>query len=114
MHTFCVYHLKEGCMKTKLLRILLVWLGWLLVAVAPVWSAEPIFIGLSAPITGNYAEYGNNWKKAMDIAVERINQRGGIKGRPIQLVVEDSKSDPKDSAHCAKVRVRQPDCGRTR
>ena len=66
------------------------------------WGAEPIFIGLSAPITGNYAEYGNNWKKAMDIAVERINQRGGIKGRPLQLVVEDSKSDPKDSAQIAQ------------
>jgi len=89
-------------MKTKVLRILLVWLGWLLVAGVPASSAEPIYIGLSAPITGNYAEYGNNWKKAMDIAVERINQRGGIKGRPLQLVVEDSKSDPKDSAQIAQ------------
>ena len=60
------------------------------------WTGEPISVGLSAPMTGNYAEYGNNWKKAMDIAVEKINQKGGIKGRPLQLVVEDSKSDPKE------------------
>ncbi len=66
------------------------------------WSGEPISIGLSAPMTGNYAEYGNNWKKAMDIAVERINQKGGIKGRALQLIVEDSKSDPKDAAQIAQ------------
>jgi branched-chain amino acid transport system substrate-binding protein len=72
------------------------------------WSGEPISVGLSAPMTGNYAEYGNNWKKAMDIAVEKINQKGGIKGRPLQLVVEDSKSDPKDSAQIAQKFVSDP------
>ena len=83
------------------------WLMMLALAVAVLagaplaWSGEPISVGLSAPMTGNYAEYGNNWKKAMDIAVEKINQKGGVKGRPLQLVVEDSKSDPKDSAQIA-------------
>ena len=31
------------------------------------WAGEPISVGLSAPLTGNYSEYGTNWKKAMDI-----------------------------------------------
>ena len=66
------------------------------------WSGEPISVGLSAPLTGNYSEYGTNWKKAMDIAVEKINAKGGIKGRPLQIVAEDSKSDPKDSAQIAQ------------
>jgi branched-chain amino acid transport system substrate-binding protein len=66
------------------------------------WSGEPILVGLSAPLTGNYSEYGTNWKKAMDIAVEKINAKGGIKGRPLQIVAEDSKSDPKDSAQIAQ------------
>ena len=66
------------------------------------WSGEPIYVGLSAPLTGNYSEYGNNWKKAMDIAVEKINAKGGIKGRPLVIVAEDSKSDPKDSAQIAQ------------
>jgi branched-chain amino acid transport system substrate-binding protein len=70
--------------------------------VSPGWSAEPIHVGLSAPLTGNYSEYGNNWKKAMDIAVEKINAKGGIKGRPLVIVAEDSKSDPKDSAQIAQ------------
>lgn len=66
------------------------------------WSGEPIYVGLSAPLTGNYSEYGTNWKKAMDIAVEKINAKGGIKGRPLQIVAEDSKSEPKDSAQIAQ------------
>lgn len=41
-------------------------------------------------------------KKAMDIAVEKINAKGGIKGRPLQIVAEDSKSEPKDSAQIAQ------------
>jgi branched-chain amino acid transport system substrate-binding protein len=89
-------------MKIKLLGMFLVALATALAAAPPSWSGEPIYVGLSAPITGNYAEYGNNWKRAMDIAVERINNAGGIKGRPLQIVVEDSKGDPKEAAQIAQ------------
>jgi branched-chain amino acid transport system substrate-binding protein len=75
----------------------------LLVSVASSgWSGEPISVGLSAPLTGNYSEYGTNWQKAMEIAVEKINAKDGIKGRPLVIVAEDSKSDPKDSAQIAQ------------
>lgn len=77
-------------------------------AVVPAGAGEPISIGLSAPLTGNYSEYGTNWKKAMDIAVEKINAKGGVKGRPIQIVAEDSKSDPKDSAQIAQKLASDP------
>ena len=85
------------------------WVGVICAAVALVistaslgWSGEPISVGLSAPLTGNYSEYGTNWQKAIEIAVEKINAKGGIKGRPLQIVAEDSKSDPKDSAQIAQ------------
>ncbi len=78
----------------------------LALSAVPAWagqaSGEPILVGLSAPLTGNYSEYGQNWKKAMDIAIEKINAKGGVRGRPIQLVPEDSKSEPKDSAQIAQ------------
>jgi branched-chain amino acid transport system substrate-binding protein len=89
-------------MKIKLFGMFLVALATAFAAAPPSWSGEPIYVGLSAPITGNYAEYGNNWKRAMDIAVERINNAGGIKGRPLQVVVEDSKGDPKEAAQIAQ------------
>lgn len=85
------------------------WVGVLVLAVLTgvagiptAGAGEPIQVGLSAPLTGNYSEYGTNWKKAMDIAVEKINAKGGVKGRPIEIVAEDSKSDPKDSAQIAQ------------
>jgi ABC-type branched-subunit amino acid transport system substrate-binding protein len=30
---------------------------------SPGLSAEPIYVGLSAPLTGTYAEYGQNFRK---------------------------------------------------
>lgn len=65
-------------------------------------AEEPIFVALSAPITGNYAEYGDNFKKAIDLAIQQINADGGINGRPIELVVGDSKGTPKDSVTLAQ------------
>jgi branched-chain amino acid transport system substrate-binding protein len=66
------------------------------------WSADPIYIGVSAPLTGNYAEYGLNWQKAMNLGLGWINAAGGVNGRPIELIYTDSKSDPKESAAVAQ------------
>jgi branched-chain amino acid transport system substrate-binding protein len=89
-------------MKQRLFGTVLLAFALVALSVLPGWAGEPILIGLSAPLTGNYSEYGTNWKKAMDIALEKINAKGGIKGRPLEIVAEDSKSDPKDSAQIAQ------------
>src|ERR1700693_897235 len=74
-----------------------------LLAGAPAaWSADPIHIALSAPLTGNFAEYGQLFQKAIDLGVEWINAAGGIKGRPIVMVVGDSRADPKEAAALAQ------------
>jgi branched-chain amino acid transport system substrate-binding protein len=71
--------------------------------IAPVArAAEPIHVGLSAPLTGNFAEYGQNFQKAIDLAVEWINAAGGIKGRPVVIVAGDSRADPKEAAALAQ------------
>ncbi len=74
----------------------------LLGAAPAAWSADPIHIALSAPLTGNFAEYGQNFQKAIDLAVEWINAAGGVKGRPLVIVTGDSKADPKDAAALAQ------------
>ena len=89
-------------MKIKPFGMLLVALTGGLFAAPGSWSAEPIHIGVSAPLTGNFAEYGQNWQKAINMGVEWINAAGGINGRPIEIVYGDSKSDPKDSAALAQ------------
>ncbi|MDI6870111.1 MAG: ABC transporter substrate-binding protein [Bacillota bacterium] len=55
-------------------------------------AAEPIVFGLSAPITGANATWGDIMRNHVGLAVEEINAKGGILGRPIKLVVEDNQS----------------------
>ena len=52
-------------------------------------AADPIKIGMSTAMTGPYSEFGVMQKNAVDIAVEQINAKGGIKGRPVQVVLYD-------------------------
>src|SRR5687767_7013634 len=61
-----------------------------------------IVFGVSGPLTGPNAEYGQIWKKAFDIAVEEVNAKGGVKGRKIEYVFEDTQSDPKQSVVIAE------------
>lgn len=87
--------------QTLFLAIALGCMGLCLLAVS-VHAADPVYIALSIPITGNYAEYGANIKKAVELGVEQINDQGGIKGRPIELIIGDSKGMPKESATLAQ------------
>lgn len=64
-------------------------------------TGEPVRVGLSTPITGNFAENGVGTQVAVEMAVEEINAAGGINGRPLEIVVQDSKSDPTQSAQIA-------------
>lgn len=58
---------------------------------AVVNTGEPVKIGLIMPLTSNAADIGKSNKFAAELAVKEINAKGGINGRPIQLVIEDSK-----------------------
>jgi len=63
----------------------------------PKWAHAdgPIKMGIATDITGPIAPGGNaNWQVAQ-FAVEQINLGGGILGRPIELHLEDTASDPK-------------------
>lgn len=71
-------------------------------------SAEPILIGVSGPLTGQNAQYGAQWKKGFDLALDEINAGGGVGGRPLQYVFEDSQSDPKQSVTVAQKFVADP------
>jgi branched-chain amino acid transport system substrate-binding protein len=55
-------------------------------------AAEPIKIGFDDTLTGTYAANGKNTLIGAELAVEQINAKGGILGRPVQLLVEDSTS----------------------
>jgi len=67
-----------------------------------------VSFGVSAAITGQYAQYGEQFKKAFDLAVEQVNAGGGINGQPVALKYEDSQSDPKQSVAVAQKFVGDP------
>ncbi|WP_043284549.1 ABC transporter substrate-binding protein [Paraburkholderia oxyphila] len=81
---------------------------------APVASAtgaatgEPVYFGVSGPLTGPNAQYGAQWKAGFDLALDQINAEGGINGRPLQYVFEDSQSDPRQAVAIAQKFVSDP------
>ena len=55
-------------------------------------AADNVKIGLDNPLTGTYAAVGKNELIGCQLAVEQINAKGGILGRKVDLLVEDSTS----------------------
>jgi len=60
-------------------------------------GANPIRIGIVLPLTGDGANYGKRCLNGISWAVDKINRSGGITGRKLVTVVEDSRSTPKDA-----------------
>jgi len=58
----------------------------------------PIKIGAILPITGIGSYYGEEVKNGLSMAIEEINAWGGINGRELELIIEDSKSNPEEGA----------------
>src|SRR6478735_2921002 len=53
----------------------------------------PVKIGFVDPLTGVYAAIAQNEVVGAKYATEEINKKGGILGRPVELLVEDSAND---------------------
>lgn len=51
-----------------------------------------IKIGVSAPLTGEGASWGQNALAGAELAVKEVNDKGGIKGKKVELIVEDDKA----------------------
>ena len=56
-------------------------------------GGEPIVIGASLPLTGDFSEPGVAAKKGYDLWVEQVNKEGGLIGRQVEIRVKDDQSD---------------------
>ena len=65
-------------------------------------GAEPIKLGEVHPLTGKEAAFGQSTQRGIRLALEEINARGGVLGRPLATVSEDNQSKAGDSATIAK------------
>ncbi len=62
-------------------------LGW-------IGPAGAVKVGIVLPLTGAEAKFGEIEKRSFDMALEEINAKGGIKGEPLELIVEDDTGRP--------------------
>ena len=57
-------------------------------------AAEPIKIGFVASITGGASCLGEPEKNTAIMLQDWVNKAGGINGRPLEIIIEDSKGGP--------------------
>ena len=62
-------------------------------ATAPARAADPIKIGLSMALTGGVAPNGKQLLLGLEIWRDDVNAKGGIMGRPVELIYYDDQSN---------------------
>ena len=70
-------------------------------------SATEITLGSIQDLSGPIAGFGKQSRLGMMLAVDEINEQGGINGRKLKLIVEDSAYDPKKAVLAAQKLVNQ-------
>jgi len=57
-------------------------------------QANPIKIGVVTPLSGTYAPIGQQVRWGLELATKEVNEDGGIMGRQVELIFEDSEANP--------------------
>ncbi len=65
-------------------------------------AAETVKIGALFPLTGDLSFIGEPFANAATLAVEHINKAGGVLGKEVELVVEDTGTDSKMAVDAAE------------
>ena len=66
----------------------------LMLLVSTLVSAEALKIGLNYPPTGRYKDQGLQQRLGAFLAVDEINEAGGVMGRPLELVIRNTRGEP--------------------
>ena len=85
-------------MRKILIGLLLTCVGW----TTPALAKETIKIGAILGVTGPVANLGGPEARTLEMLVQEINKKGGIKGNPVELIVKDSSASPEKAISFAK------------
>ncbi|MBL1229248.1 ABC transporter substrate-binding protein [Enterococcus sp. BWB1-3] len=64
-------------------------------------DGDTIKIGMNMELSGGVSAYGNAEKEGIELAVEEINEAGGVLGKKLELVSKDNKSENSEAASVA-------------
>ncbi len=77
-------------------------------AIGGIASAQAqVKIATVGPITGQYASFGEQMQRGIELAVKDLNANGGVLGKKVELIVEDDACDPKQAVAAANKLVSQ-------
>lgn len=74
----------------------------LLMSLCPISYANPIKLGAVSSRTGHLAGSGEPVYRGIEIAVDKVNAKGGIHGKNITLISRDSGSTPEGASAAAR------------
>ncbi|MBI1776785.1 MAG: ABC transporter substrate-binding protein [Proteobacteria bacterium] len=93
-------------------RILVVAIGALLIAASSFGQAQaqgqvscPVKFGGVLPLTGSMGPVGKNIADSAQLAIDHVNQGGGVKGCPVQFILRDDQGQPTVGVDAAKYLV---------
>ncbi|HNT76882.1 MAG TPA: ABC transporter substrate-binding protein [Anaerolineae bacterium] len=70
-------------------------------------AATPVKIAILAPLSGDVATFGESTKNGAEMAIAEWNDKGGVNGRPIETVVEDSQCSAEAAVSAANKVINQ-------
>lgn len=62
-------------------------------------APEPVLIGHYASMTGKEATFGQSTDNGIRLAIEEINAKGGLNGRPLKVITYDTKGESKEAGN---------------
>ena len=71
---------------------------------------KPIKIGMPTILSGRVAQLGISSRNAVMLDVDKFNAAGGLGGRPIEMVIRDSKGKPEEAASIARQMINSDGC----
>ncbi|MEZ4753063.1 MAG: ABC transporter substrate-binding protein [Bdellovibrionota bacterium] len=84
-------------------RILLAIISIFIILSSPTYAEESVYkIGAIAPLTGPLHEYGSWFIRGIEMAIDEVNSAGGIKGKQLELFIEDDACVSKNAVTAVK------------
>src|SRR5271154_6640311 len=73
-----------------------------ILAFTPAFAAEPVRIGVTTILSGQFADRGQSEQYGVELALQRINEAGGVLGRPVEAFYGDNAADPETGIAATK------------